>query len=250
MNKKIVIAFILMTVLAVTAYAQQYDPESDFRVEPFSDGGEVEIIEYLGNKKAVRIPPKIKNKPVTNIMSGAFSGKQLTSVTIPNSVWRIESGAFANNKLTSVIIPNGVESLSGFNNNQLTSVTIPNNVTGIWYGAFANNLLTSVTIPNSVTYLDGFANNQLTSITIPSSVGAIGRGSFANNKLTSVIIPDSVTSIEEKAFSGNPLISITIPSNVWIGEGAFTGDFVDVYYQNNRTGGTYRADANGNWRKT
>jgi len=185
-NKKTALSLILLMVLAVTACAQQYDPESDFRVQRFDgDGGGVEIIAYLGNKKVVRIPPRINNQPVRGIVSDTFEGKQLTSVTIPNNVVRIETGAFANNQITSVTIPNSVTSLDGFENNQITSVTIPNGVTNIYVGTFANN----------------------------------------------------------------PLTSITIPSNVEIDSGAFTGDFVNVYKKNNRAGGTYRADANGKWRK-
>jgi hypothetical protein len=108
----------------------------------------------------------------TEIRDNAFANRNLTTVTIPNSVTRINYRAFANNQLTSVTIPNLVEIIGtdAFSNNQLTSVTISNSVREIGNRAFRNNLLTSVTIPNSVDYIavQAFANNnQLTSVTVP-----------------------------------------------------------------------------------
>jgi hypothetical protein len=108
----------------------------------------------------------------TEIRDNAFANRNLTTVTIPNSVTRINYRAFANNQLTSVTIPNLVEIIGtdAFSNNQLTSVTIPNSVREIGNRAFSNNLLRNVTIPNSVNYIavQAFANNnQLTSVTVP-----------------------------------------------------------------------------------
>jgi hypothetical protein len=142
------------------------------------------------------IPASYFGWPITEIGEDAFSGSQLTSVTIPNSVDIIGERAFVENQLTSVIIPNSVISIGqgAFVENQLTSVTIPNSVISIGQGAFAGNQLTSVTIPNSVI--------------------SIGLGAFYSNELTSITIPDSVTRIGERAFGENPLTSITIPANV------------------------------------
>jgi len=85
-TRKTALAFILMTVLAVTANAQQYDPESDFKFdwdENVKDG--VIITQYIGTKKEVRIPPRIQNYPVTSIGERAFyNNKNITRVTIPD----------------------------------------------------------------------------------------------------------------------------------------------------------------------
>ena len=163
---------------------------------------------------------------VTSIGNSAFQNNQLTSVSIPNSVTSIGNNAFQINQLTSVSIPNSVTSIGNyaFSNNQLTSVSIPNSVTSIGYGAFLNNQLTSVSIPNSVTSIGdrSFYQNKLTSVSIPNSVTSIGNNAFQNNQLTSVSIPNSVTSIGNYAFSNNQLTSVTIPNSVtFIGDRAF-----------------------------
>jgi len=184
-------------------------------IDFFVSGNTIE--RYLRTQKDVVIPSVINGVIITSIGKLAFYNKQLTSVTIPNSV-------------TSI-------GYSAFSNNQLTSVTIPNSVTSIGDRAFYNNQLTSVTIPNSVT--------------------SIGDSAFYNNQLTSVTIPNSVTSIGEMAFYNNPLTSVTIGANVMIVKNAFndfsninlpnTG-FVEFYKKNNSNAGTYTYDGNNKWR--
>ena len=217
------------------------------------------ITGYSGSGGAVTIPSTIDGKPVTAIKdggeySGVFYNKNLTSVTIPNSVTSIGEWAFRGNQLTSVTIPNGVTFIGdgAFSNNQLTSVTIPNSVTTIGItsssivikGAFSNNQLTSVTIGNSVTTIGerAFNGNRLTSVTIPDSVTRIELYTFSNNQLTSVTIPNSVTYIGYGAFRYSKLTSVTIGANVtlssWSSMPTFSGSF-DTFYNNIKMAGTY-----------
>jgi len=177
---------------------------------------------------------------VTSIGENAFSGHQLTSVTIPAGVTSIGENAFSRNQLTSVTIPAGVTSIgeNAFANNRLTGVTIPASVRSL--GGFASNQLTSITIPAGVTSIgeNAFANNRLTSVTIPASVRTIGSSAFASNQLTSITIPAGVTSIRESAFANNRLTSVTIPTGVnSIGKEAF-GNF-NNYHIHSGLGGTY-----------
>jgi hypothetical protein len=95
----------------------------------------ITIMGYNGTSNNVNIPESIIGLPVTSIGYSAFERKQLTSVTIPDSVVSIESSAFANN--------------------QLTSVTISNNVKEIYGYEFARNFLTSITIGADVYIPDG-----------------------------------------------------------------------------------------------
>ena len=98
-----VIFAVITFAFAVQAHGQQY-PESDFRVRSIGGGTTVEITEYIGDSWQVRIPAHIRDLPITHIGEGAFRGKNLISVTIPNSVTYIGNNAFIHNPLTSITI--------------------------------------------------------------------------------------------------------------------------------------------------
>jgi len=102
MNPKLILAILLLKA-TVSAWAQ-YNPESDFTVARSSDGRSITITGYTVIRQAVNIPPTIQGLPVTVIGDEAFRLKQLTSVTIPNSVITIEDRAFSRNQLTDIII--------------------------------------------------------------------------------------------------------------------------------------------------
>jgi len=92
---------------------------------------------------------------------------------------------------------------------------------------------------------------QASNITIPPGITFIFDNMFANRNLTFVIIPARITSIGKNAFSGNPLVSVTIGANVSIEENAIPGNFAAIYNANGRAAGTYtRPDVNSEaWRK-
>ena len=130
----------LLIILALFFFAGAVFGQSadDFNITQNSRGT-ITITGYRGTVKEVIIPGTIEGIRVTEIGRMAFCEKQLTSVTIPNSV-------------TSI----GLEAFKG---NQLTSVTIPNSVTSIGDGAFSGNQLTSITLGANKNYANIFLYN-------------------------------------------------------------------------------------------
>lgn len=126
----------------------------------------------------ITIPERVASNgstyDITSIDSGAFDGKGLTSVILPQSLITIESGAFAGNKLSTVVIPDKVETINAgaFTRNGMTSVQLGSSVKAIMSGAFADNQLSTLVLPNSLTTLEGgaFSQNKLTGVKVPSAV--------------------------------------------------------------------------------
>ena len=133
---------------AISCYYISYDAE-DPSTHPFDNL----------NISTVNIGDSVQIIPA-NFILGL---KNVTSITIPNSVTEIGDCAF-------------------YECSGLTSITIPNSVTAIGNFAFSFcSGLTSITIPNSVTEIGEFAFeccSGLTEITIPSSVNHIDRDAF------------------------------------------------------------------------
>ena len=241
-------SLILSVVFSTSASALAYDVEIEGIYYNLNSEDKTAVVISGGEKYSgeVVIPSSItvegKEYPVTSIGGAFYNCKDLTSVTIPNSVTSIGSSAFWGcSGLTSVTIPNSVTSIgrNAFSGcSGLTSVTIPNSVTSIGESAFAHcSGLTSVTIPNSVTSIGDCAlsgcsglkdviivNNMFVHLpetysghySIPENISQIIGGAFYNcSGLTSVTIPNSVTSIGRNAFEYcTGLTSVTIPNSV------------------------------------
>ena len=140
--------------------------------------------------------------------------KELTSLTIPESVTSIGENAFDGcSSLTSVIWNakncadfDSYEDPFGDISSQIRSFTFGDSVKHIPANlCYDMTNLTSLTIPNSVTNIGDFAFcgcSKLKSINIPENVTSIGSYAFnACSSLTSITIPSCVTSIGSGAFS-------------------------------------------------
>jgi hypothetical protein len=141
---------------------------------------------------SVVIPKMINNIDVSYIGNGAFWGKQLTSIILPDGLKYIGAGSFGDNSLTDVSIPDSVLSVgtNAFEDNLLTNIKFSENQRNISEG-YANQYLTRVVIPDSVTQIDSntFTNNQITEVIIGKGLNGFSSGwPFAGNPVTTLKI--------------------------------------------------------------
>jgi hypothetical protein len=188
-----------------------------------TNDGTITITGYTGSGGAVLIPGTLDGFPVTTIGDSAFRQRDLTSVTIPNSVLTLGDRAFFGcTNLASVTLGNSVTAIQDWAFSRcysLTGITFPASVTTIGEGAFyLCTGLTNVTIPDSVVSVDDWAFAwcaYLAQVTFGNGLSRIDDRTFSHCfSLTSVTIPDGVKSIGTKAFSS--CYSLT---NVVIGNG-------------------------------
>ncbi len=231
--------FLLLSVSSLLAY--------DFEVDGIyyniisESGKTVEVTyrdEYSGTsyKGEIKIPSKVNwnaDYSVTGIGEKAFYGcRELSSVSIPNSITSIGERAFSDSGLSSISVPNSVTTVGSniFEScKNLTSFKIPGSWTSVPEGCFVMSGLTSIMIPRTVTtieYRAFYGCTSLSSITIPNTVTTLEKECFSWCKsLTSIVLPKSVTTIGGGAFSYcQGLTSISIPESVtWVGQSVFEG---------------------------
>lgn len=164
----------------------------------------------------------IEIKEGTELIAGfIFCYKNITSVTLPESLKIINDGAFSEcNELTSVELPDSLETIDGFafsSCDSLTEIVIPESVKNLGINLFANcTALKSVTVPEGIELIpSSFANGceSLKSFTIPSTVKNIDYFAFEDSGIETINIPAGVTTIGSEAFADcKNLTSITVDS--------------------------------------
>ena len=179
---------------------------------------------------SIEIPAVYRDKPVTEIGTGAFGGcSQLTSVNIPESITSIGDSAFYDcTGLTGeLIIPDSVETIGSYafyKCSKLTSVTIGSNVTSIGHRAFYNcaGLTGELVIPDNVETIDAYVFyncSGITNLVIGENVGSISENAFKGcSELTSITMPISAYPTSITTFSG-----CTKVSSVTLTKGTGTG---------------------------
>ena len=188
--------------------------------------GKVSILKYIGKKKKVTVPKKIKGKVVNTLFFGAFSETKVTNVTLPDSVKTIEMSAFADcKKLKKVTMPgvNVIEAFSFENCPNLKEVVIPKNIKTIDGEAFKDckNLISVGDITVDHVEYGAFENcGKLASkITLSEKCTHVGSYAFYGCTNVELTIPNTIKQADAFAFAFcQKLTKITIPNNVdWIG---------------------------------
>ena len=169
--------------------------ESDFLVD---ESGVV--TEFIGvDASELVIPSEIDGKTVTGIAASAFkNNREITKVTLPESVKSIDKGAFA-----------GCSSLTEIN---------LENVTSIGKNAFGQcRALTSVRLGEGLTVIPESAFTScatLSSVTLPSTIKEIGKNAFTLCAFKSIELPEGLTAIRCGAFRGIPLAELHLPASL------------------------------------
>src|SRR5690554_902093 len=90
----ITLSLLLSVNMIVLVSSVQADESGDFSYFPLDeDPATARISNYTGEAVEVDIPDELGGLSIVEISTAAFANKQLTSVTIPNSVVTIDYGA-------------------------------------------------------------------------------------------------------------------------------------------------------------
>ena len=172
---------------------------------------------------------------IKKIGAGAFEGKSLKSVKIPNSVTDIGDFAFRSIRgLKSVTLPDSVTSIGFqqfYGDSQLQSITLPAGLKELGYGPFGwctglksievspenpyfemkDNMLIEKATQKLVYYLDVTKGT----LEIPDGIREIETNAFENNKgLKEIIVPNSVTKISDAFIGCQNLTKVTLPEGL------------------------------------
>ncbi len=190
-------------------WKDEANPESDFLFDKLTG----KILSYIGTDTEVIIPCEYDGVPVevignhTNI--GAFYGKNVTSVIIPDSIYKIENSAFRESKLISIIIPNSVTTIEHsafYGIESLINIDLGDGVEFLGNSSLEKTSVVELTLPASLKTLEaqGWMDDLKILIIEEGKLTYLPRDSFWISPKTTyyekVVIPSNITSIHEAAF--------------------------------------------------
>jgi formylglycine-generating enzyme required for sulfatase activity len=177
----------LSSTTAGTSSAVSYDDEKDFTVETIKESNSVRITKYAGKSTELMIPPRIGDRPVTEIGERAFVKKGLVLVAIPESVIFIGNMAFADNQISTVSIGSNVYiANNAFDNTGYNSFSAGfYNAQGRKAGVYSNSWRMVSAQPMSAPRAGGTTNSTPAANSQPSAAAV----QPVSTKQTEVVLP-------------------------------------------------------------
>ncbi|MBQ7529099.1 leucine-rich repeat domain-containing protein [bacterium] len=194
---------------------------------------------YNGNDKHVVIP-----EGITTIAEGAFRGKPILSVQIPDSVQVIGARAFSETALEEIILPRSLKFLqcgTFYGCKNLRRVVLPEGLIGIGESVFERcKELRSLIVPDSVQVIGAraFTETALEEIILPRSLKFLQCETFYYcGNLHRVVLPEGLIGIGKDVFKYcGKLKDLTVPDSVrylygsyFDGEKSITEHSIETY---------------------
>lgn len=211
-------------------------------------GNAIETLEIPGSCKkiggsAFLYSTKLKsltlNEGIEEIGNGAFvngeyaynSTKDLTSVTLPQSLKKLGMEAFLRMPLTSINIPASLEELgeSAFAKTKIATFTV--DAANEYFMVNEDGLLVSkdervlYAVPMvgvkevSIDCLGinggAFWGSEVEQVNLSDGILAIGYGAFLESPLKTINLPNTISYIDEYCFAGTQLESVVLPENLY-----------------------------------
>lgn len=144
---------------------------------------------------------------ITKVADFAFSGRTLSSVTIPENITTLGKGVFTGSSLSNVTLHNGITAIpDSFVDGCffIVGITLPDSIESIGYAAFRNTSLAEIVIPSAVKEIQSYTFygcSSLSNVVFPDTLTSIGGSAFLGcTKLKKLTVPSSVTFIGGFAF--------------------------------------------------
>lgn len=185
------------------------------------------LIAFLSDDSDVDIPDI-----VTHIGSGAFSGSNINSVTLPANLTYVGDEAFSwCGSLSYISNPAKLKYIGNsafYNCERLSAMVFPEGLTYIGDEAFHScKELSSIILPNSITYVGKGAFSwceKLKNVVFSNNLSSILEKTFEGcTKLSNIMIPDNIKKIENDVFNGcHNLKHVSLPKGlIYIGDRTF-----------------------------
>lgn len=175
---------------------------------------------------------------VTSVGNTCFKGcTSLTSIQFPESVVSMGDAMFEEcNSLSTVKIPTNIKHINEkmfCGCTALEEIEMAGDIQSIGNEAFRDSgSLGGLKIPDSITNIGkaAFQNSRISSVEWPGNITTIKENTFAGCQALESITMSSVTTIEQFAFFGSGLESITLPETVqYIGNHAIPSEGCIIY---------------------